>query len=63
MDSFDFLDLNNYQHPPCMFILWYAVLMINGIMEFINPNSESNEDQNFVIVDQQNNEINEEREE
>lgn len=24
----DLCDLTNYQHPPCMFVLWYAVLFV-----------------------------------
>ncbi|KAJ3662645.1 hypothetical protein Zmor_006984 [Zophobas morio] len=27
--QFDFFDLKNYQHPPCMFTLWYLFLLIN----------------------------------
>ncbi|KAJ8957545.1 hypothetical protein NQ318_020584 [Aromia moschata] len=26
----DYLDLKLYQHPPCMFILWYVGCLVNA---------------------------------
>lgn len=31
----DYCDLTLYQHPPCMFILWYLALAVNKIVPFI----------------------------
>lgn len=43
MKDFDPCDLTNYQHPPCMFVLWWTFLILNPIVSAVTEwcNSES----------------------
>jgi hypothetical protein len=42
--EFDFLDLTNYQHPPCMFTLWYLFLLFNFTAKYIDEWMESEQE-------------------